>query len=76
MKTISVRDMKAHWAEVERQVRNGETFEVLNRGRPAALIVPPLPRRVVKWDDHLATAAPSKGKSTEETVRADREGRW
>ena len=76
MKTISVRDMKAHWAEVERQVRDGETFEVLNRGRPAALIVPPRPRRVVKWDDHLANAVPAKGKSAEETVRADREGRW
>ena len=76
MKTISVRDMKAHWAEVERQVGNGETFEVLNRGKPAALIVPPRPRRVVKWDDHLATAIPAKGKSVEETVKADREERW
>ena len=76
MKTISVRDMKAHWAEVEKQVRNGETFEVLNRGKPAALIVPPRPRPVVKWDDHLATAAPGRGKSAEETVKADREGRW
>lgn len=76
MKTISVRELKAHWAEVEKQVRNGETFEVLNRGKPAALIVPPRPRRVVKWDDHLATAAPGPGKSAEETVRADREERW
>lgn len=76
VKTISVRDLKAHWAEVERQVRNGETFEVLNRGRPAALIVPPRPRPVVTWDDHLATAAPSKGRSAEQTVGADREARW
>ena len=76
MKTISVRELKAHWAEVERQIRNGEVFEVLSRGKPAALIVPPRPRRVVKWDDHLATAVPSTGKSVEETVRADREGRW
>ncbi len=68
--------MKAHWAEVEKQVLNGETFEVLNRGRPAALIVPPRPRPVVKWDDHLATAVPAKGRSSEETVKADREGRW
>lgn len=68
--------MKAHWAEVEKQVCNGETFEVLNRGRPAALIVPPRPRPVVKWDDHLVTAAPGSGKSAQETVKADREGRW
>ena len=76
MKTISIREMKAHWAEVERQVRRGETFEVLNRGRPAAMIVPPQPRAVLKWDNHLATAVPARGKSVEEVVRADREGRW
>ena len=76
MKTISVRDLKAHWAEVERQVRRGETFEVLNRGKPAAMIVPPRPRPVLKWDDHLATAVPSQGRTAEEVVRADREGRW
>lgn len=76
MKIISVRDMKAHWAEVEKQVRNGETFKVQNRGKPAALIVPPRPRSVVKWDDHLATAAPGRGKSAEETVKADRDERW
>ncbi len=76
IKTISVREMKAHWAEIERQVHQGETFEILNRGRPAAHIVPARPRRVVKWDDHLATGIRATGKSVEETVRADREGRW
>lgn len=76
MKTISVRELKAHWADVERQLRSGETFEVLNRGRPAALICPPRPRRVLSWDDHLATAAPGKGRTAEETVRFDRDGRW
>jgi prevent-host-death family protein len=76
MKTISVREMKAHWAEVEKQVNAGETFEVLNRGRPAARIVPARPRRVVKWDDHLSSAVRGRGKTAEETVRADRDGRW
>ncbi len=72
MKTISVREMKAHWATVERQVRDGETFEVRNRGRPAALIVPARPRQVLEWDDHLADALPVNGKTGEETVNADR----
>ena len=76
MKSISIRELKAHWPEVERQVRQGETFEVLNRGKPAAMIVPPVPRPVLKWDDHLATAVPSQGRAAEEVVRADREGRW
>ncbi|MFW5783865.1 MAG: type II toxin-antitoxin system Phd/YefM family antitoxin [Spirochaetota bacterium] len=76
MKTISVRDLKAHWAQVEEQLRNGETFEVLNRGKPAALIVPPRPRQVVTWDDHLATAVASRGRSVEDVVEADRGGRW
>lgn len=76
MKTISVREMKAHWAEVERQVRNGDTFEVLNRGRPSVRIVPARPRQVLTWDDHLATAIRSTGKSGAATVAHDREGRW
>jgi prevent-host-death family protein len=44
MKTITVREMKARWSEVEAQVRNGETFEVVNRGRPTVRIVPTAPR--------------------------------
>lgn len=76
MKTITVREMKAQWAEVESQVRNGETFEVVNRGRPTVHIVPAAPRRILVWDDHLVTAIPASGRSTEETVAADREGRW
>jgi len=76
MKTITVREMKAHWAEVEEQVRNGETFEVLNRGKPTVRILPAKPREVLKWDDHLTTAAKGRGRSAEETVRADRDGRW
>ncbi|TVR75686.1 MAG: type II toxin-antitoxin system prevent-host-death family antitoxin [Spirochaetaceae bacterium] len=76
MKTISIRDLKAHWAEVERQVRNGEVFEVLNRGRPAAMIVPPRPRAVLKWDNHLATAVENTGKKAEEVIEYDREERW
>lgn len=76
VKTISVREMKANWAEIEAQVKAGEEFEVLNRGRPSVWIVAAKPRRVLSWDDHLMTAVPSKGRTAEETVRADRDGRW
>lgn len=76
MKIITVREMKAHWSEVEAQVRDGETFEVINRGRPTVRIVPATPRRILVWDDHLATAIPSSGRSAEKTVATDREGRW
>jgi len=76
MKTISVREMKAHWAEVERQIQRGETFEVLNRGKPAARIIPAAPRRVLAWDDHLATAIAARGRSGTDAVQANREGRW
>jgi len=68
--------MKANWAEVEAQVKAGEEFEVLNRGRPSVRIVAAKPSRVLKWDDHLATAVPGEGRTAEETVRADRDGRW
>lgn len=76
MKTITVREMKMHWAKVEAQVREGETFEVINRGQPTVHILPAKPREVLQWDDHLMTAASSKGKTAGETVRGDREGRW
>jgi prevent-host-death family protein len=76
MKTITVREMKAHWAEVEAQVRDGESFEVINRGRPTVHITPAKPRKILKWEDHLATAITGTGPSSEETVRADRDGRW
>ena len=76
MKTVSVREMKAQWAEIEEQVARGETFEVLNRGKPVVRIVSATPRQVVKWEDHLTTAIPAKGMTCQEAVDADREGRW
>ena len=79
IKTVSIREMKAHWSEIEGQVREGASFLVLNRGKPAARIVPAAPREVLVWDDHLATAITADrgpSASAEETVRADREGRW
>ena len=51
--------MKAHWAKVETQVRNGETFEVLNRGRPSVMIIPARPHEVLAWDDHLGITSTS-----------------
>ena len=76
MKTISVREMKAHWSMIEAQVKKGEIFEVSNRGKPAVRLVPAGPRKILKWEDHLVTALRCPGKSGAETVRADREGRW
>lgn len=68
--------MKANWAEIERQVQQGETFEVLSRGKPSVRIVPATPRPVVKWEDHLATAVKVEGPSVSETVDYNRDGRW
>jgi antitoxin (DNA-binding transcriptional repressor) of toxin-antitoxin stability system len=76
MKTITVREMKAHWSEVEKQVANGEIIEVLNHGKPRVRLVPAGGRQQVVWDDHLATAIPNKGVSVTETVARDRGGRW
>ena len=75
-KTISVRELKAHWSDIERQVAEGDEFEVLNHGRPAARIVPSSPRPVAIWENHLATALETTGRSAEDTVNADRDGRW
>ena len=76
MKTVSVREMKARWGAIEEAVRNGESFEVLNHGHPAARIIPAAPRKVARWDDHLKTAAKMRGRTGEQAVQADRDGRW
>ena len=73
MKTISVREMKAKWSEVEAEVKAGEEFEVLNRGKPSVRIVAAGPRKVIEWDDHLATAIKCGGPTAEEIVRWDRD---
>ena len=67
--------MKAHRAEVESQVQNGEVFEVVNRGKPTVRILPAKPREIFKWDDHLQTAATGKGRPAEKVIREDRDGR-
>ena len=76
MKTVSVREMKAHWADIERQVANGEIFEVLNRGKPAARIIAPNPRKILKWTSHLDQAIKAKGQSGSDTVVEQRGERW
>ncbi len=76
MKSISVREMKANWAEIERQVANGETFEVLNRGKPSVRLTAARPRKVLKWRSHLEGAIKAKGKPGAETVLEDRNGGW
>lgn len=73
---MSVREVKAGWPLVERSVLQGEEVLVLNHGRPAAQIGPPKAKKIVTWDDHLATALPNRGVSVIKTVEADRGGRW
>lgn len=72
MITISVREMKAQWAAIEKKISAGEAVIVLNRGRPTAKIVPADPQKVLEWPDHLETAVPNVGKSGAETVMEDR----
>ncbi|NDG71177.1 MAG: hypothetical protein EBY32_07700 [Proteobacteria bacterium] len=76
MKTMTVREMKAHWSQVEQLVANGEIIEVLNRGTPRVRLIPAGGRPRVIWDNHLATAISNKGASATETVDRDRGGRW
>jgi len=75
MITINVRELKAHWSDIEKKLEHGETFQVLNRGKPTAKILPAEPKKILHWPDHLATALPNKGKSAADTVIADRGNR-
>ncbi len=40
MKTIGIRALRQRASAVLRQVANGETFEVTDRGRPVARLIP------------------------------------
>ncbi len=75
MISISVREMKAHWSDIEKKLEHGETFQVLNRGKPTAKILPAGPRKILNWPDHLGTAVPNRGKGAAETVIEDRGNR-
>lgn len=72
MISISVRELKARWSDIEKKLEHGETFQVLNRGKPTARILPAGPKKILNWPDHLATAVPNRGKSAAETVIEDR----
>ena len=76
MKMVTVNELPAQWVEIEHQIRDGETFLVLNHGLPAARILPPEPQQVFLWDDHPATAAQGRNRTSRATVRHDRDGRW
>ncbi|MGA9284671.1 MAG: type II toxin-antitoxin system prevent-host-death family antitoxin [Solirubrobacteraceae bacterium] len=41
MRTVTHREMRNQSGEILRHVADGETIQVTNNGRPAALIVPP-----------------------------------
>jgi antitoxin (DNA-binding transcriptional repressor) of toxin-antitoxin stability system len=75
MKRITVKELKANWAQIEAQVKAGETFEVLNRGKVAAHVVPPTPRQVLRWPDHLSTAHENTGRRGSDIVKEHRDGR-
>jgi len=72
MRAISVREMKAHWSEIEKKLKLGESFEILNRGKPAAKIIPLKPPKILRWPDHLKTAIVSKGKLASDIVIENR----
>lgn len=76
MKTVSVREMRANWAEIERQIAQGETFEVLNRGKPSVRLVAAHPGKILNWSSHLDKAITSEGDSGTDTVLEERKGRW
>jgi antitoxin (DNA-binding transcriptional repressor) of toxin-antitoxin stability system len=43
MKTASVADLRNNFRRVSAWIENGETVEIVKRGRPFARLVPPVP---------------------------------
>jgi antitoxin (DNA-binding transcriptional repressor) of toxin-antitoxin stability system len=53
MKTASVADLRNHFRRLSAWIENGETVEIIKRGRPFARLVPPVhaqnPAPEVDW---------------------------
>lgn len=88
MRTVSHREMRNQSGDILRQVAGGETIQVTNHGRLAALIVPPgndplsdlLARGQVRLARHPASSLRSivrrKGTTDSRAIVADVRGRW
>jgi prevent-host-death family protein len=56
MVSVGVRELRQHASRVLARVKNGETVEVTERGRPVARIVP---LGLTAWEDMVASGAVS-----------------
>jgi hypothetical protein len=48
MNAVSISEMKAHWSEIEEQVREGASFLILKRANPQRGYVPEFPASKAK----------------------------
>ena len=88
MRTVTHREMRNQSGDILRHVANGETIQVTNRGRVAALIVPPgtdpLADLVSRGQVRVARNPTSnlrlivrlKGTADSQAIVADVRGRW
>jgi hypothetical protein len=60
----------------EERTVNYKVSIVIEQNEAGCFASPPRPRPVLQWDDHLSTAVVTEGRSSDDIVRADREGRW
>jgi prevent-host-death family protein len=88
MRTVTHREMRNQSGAILRHVADGETIQVTNNGRVAALIVPPstdaLADLVSRGQVRVARQPPSslrsvvrrKSKASSQAIVADVRGRW
>ncbi len=88
MRTVTHREMRNQSGEILRQVADGETIQVTNRGRVTALIVPPnadpLADLISRGQVRVARQPPSslrsvvrrRARTDSQAILADVRGRW
>lgn len=88
MRTVTHREMRNQSGEILRHVADGETIEVTNNGRVAALIVPPgadtlsdlvsrgQVRMAPRPTSNLRSIVRRKSAAGSQTIVADVRGRW
>jgi prevent-host-death family protein len=50
MRTVGLRELRQEASDLVRQVENGEEIEITVSGRPAARMIPAVPKRWQRWD--------------------------
>lgn len=76
MKTATVGQIQKNFAQVLKNITNGEEITITKRGQPIARIISLGPKDIIQWPDFYNQAIELKGKPLSELVTEGRGDRF